>query len=165
MQNLEDLILRSKTRSEIDTNKISFQKFGDNSQVLTGEPAKKIEVIFSNYKSTTFDYNEINKTYLISQFDDKMTDGEYNCQVSKENVIVIKARTFYLDEKGHKGIEFTKGSGLFFSRGKKIDINWQKSNENSSFEYTLSLSGEELIIPPGTSYICVISLDAKVNIS
>jgi hypothetical protein len=164
-QKLLDGIFRTKTRYEIKKDKVIFQVFGISSQISSNVPAQKIDVTFSNYKSTTFEYDETKKVYLVSQFDTKQMDSEYDSQVSVKNVIILWAKVFSLDEKGHKGIELTNGKGYFCSDGKKIDIKWEKSDENASFVYTHTDTGERLVMPPGNSYVSITSLESEVKVN
>lgn len=160
-QRLIDGVLRNKTRYTLNKEKVIFQTFSDQSQVLSGKEAKKLTVKFSNYKTTIFDYSEDKKSYLVSQFDNKQFDDKYNCQNDRENVIILKAKVFDINAKGLKGIELTNGSGKYMSNGKVIDINWEKSSKDASFKFSTT-NNDLLNLLPGKIYTCIVPINASV---
>ena len=56
------------------------------------------------------------------------------------------------------------GEGQYISKGKTINIKWSKASAKDPIKYTTN-NGSELIMIPGQSYICVVPLDAQVDIS
>lgn len=91
-------------------------------------------------------------------------DGKYNCQVSRENIIVLRAKVFNINERGLKGIDLSEGEGYYMSNGKVIDIRWRKAAEGAPFEYKTE-DGQTLAMMPGASYVCIVPKDANVSIS
>jgi hypothetical protein len=161
-QKLVDGIIRNGTRFQIDKNKVSFQAFDNNSQVLNGKDTKELAVKFSGYKNTSFNYNEEKGNYLVSQFNEKQMDGQYNCQVERKNVVVLKTKIHDINGSGLKDVELKKGQGIYMGGGKSIDINWKKSKEGASFEYSTK-EGQDLLMIPGNIYVCVASESSEIS--
>lgn len=140
------------------------QKFGSNSQVNNGETAKNIIAEFSNYKSTSFKYDENEQTYIVSQFGEEMYDDTYDIHNTAENVLVLNVNSYLIDSE-HVNLDIVgNGSGYYMSSGKAIKINWSKSNSDSPIEYTTE-SGEALIMKPGRQYVCCIPVSQSVQFS
>lgn len=146
-------------------NDYSFKTaFSENSPVLSGKDAKKLIAKFSGYKSTVFDYDETNKTYLVSQFDKPQIDANKNVQNSKPNVIILRAETKSVDKTELLDIDLVgNGEGYYMSNGKIIEINWSRPNDNVSFSYTAK-DGSSVSLLPGQSYVCVMTKNAKVTV-
>lgn len=140
------------------------QKFGNNSQVDTGKSAVKISAKFSNYKTTSFEYNKKEKTYIVSQFGEEMFDSTYNTHNTAENVLVLNVNSYLIDDE-HVNLDLVgNGEGYYMNGGKAIKIKWSKSSSDSPIEYTLE-NGEELIMKPGRQYVCCIPLSNEAEYS
>lgn len=159
-QGVKNNSVREKTENTVT------QKFGENSQVNSGENANKMTVTFSTYKSTSFEYDKKNKTYNISQFGEKMQDSAYNIQNTADNVIAIKVNTEIVDNEGHAMLDLAgySGTGYYMSGGKGIEIKWSKASESSQLVYTTA-GGEELVMNPGRQYVCCLPLNGEISIS
>lgn len=154
----------NKFRTKLADNYIYSQKFGENSQVLSGSNANTITATFSGYKYTTFSYDEQNQTYLISQFKGPQMDDNIKKQNSKPNVIFIDVFAQNIDNTELLKLDITgSGSGKYFSKGKFIDINWVRKNDNSPFEF-FTANNDPLVMIPGKSYVCLLAQWAHVKI-
>ena len=162
IKGIEDAGVRSTLRSDYNF-KQSFSE--TDSQVGSGNPAQNVEVVFSYYKSTVFEYNNEKETYMISQFDKPQMDDNKDIQNSKQNVIIIRADVTTINsENDLKAIKIIgSGEGQYISHGKVINIKWAKASANDPIKYTAA-NGSNLIMMPGQSYICVVPLDAQVDI-
>ncbi|MDR1467036.1 MAG: DUF3048 domain-containing protein [Oscillospiraceae bacterium] len=161
---LIDAIKINGTRYKIDEKKTMFQIFDEDSQILEGLPANEIEVKFSGYKSTTFTYDSGSENYLVSQFDGKQFDGEYNSQIERENILILKTKISSMNSKGLKAVELKSGQGFYMSAGKMIEIEWKKDSKEAPFKYKVK-NGGNLIMLPGKSYICVVPNDTDISVS
>ncbi|MDQ5983300.1 MAG: putative lipoprotein YerB [Eubacteriales bacterium SKADARSKE-1] len=150
-------------KTTLDSNYSFKTDFSENSPVLSGKDAKKLTAKFSGYKSTVFDYDETNKTYLVSQFDKPQMDANKNIQNSKPNVIILRAETKSVDKTELLDINLLgTGEGYYMSNGKIIDIIWSRPNDNVSFKYATK-DGNAVPLLPGQSYVCVMTKTAKVT--
>lgn len=152
-QGISDLGFDTKYKSGYS----SKLKFSDkNNSLDNGETANKLTATFSNYKTTTFDYDSKNQTYLISQFGTAQKDG--NTQNSKQNVIAFYIPT-YTEPNSDKLQQMDlvgSGEGYYLSHGKAVKITWHKDSvADSPFYYTTS-DGKDLVMYPGQTYVCCV---------
>ena len=131
------------------------QQFGICSSLENGYDAESVNVTFSNYKSTCFEYDSKKKIYNVSQYGEDMMDSTYHTNVKVENIIVIGVKNYMIDDE-HVGLELlSSGTGYYISGGKAIKINWSKLTEESPIYYTTE-EGRELIMNPGRQYVCCV---------
>lgn len=141
-------------------------KFTDTPVTAAGEAANNVDVYFSNYKGTYFEYSEEDKVYYVSQYGGAYKDGNTDEQVNVKNLIVIYGDTFGIsgDSKGRLDADFTgEGTGYYCCEGKYIPITWEREDDMSEFKY-LKADGTDLELAVGNSYICIVDLDRTVDI-
>lgn len=152
-QGIKDLGFETEYKSGYS----SKLKFSDkNSSVDSGETANKLTATFSTYKTTTFDYDATNKTYLISQFGTAQKDGEV--QNSKQNVIAFYIPT-YNEPNSDKLQQMDlvgSGEGYYLSHGKAVKITWHKDSVADSPFYYTTADGKDLVMYPGQTYVCCV---------
>ena len=164
-EKLSQAISKKAYNTQMDKNYTFKTKFSDDSPVLSGNDATKLNVKFSGYKSTVFDYDAEKKTYLVSQFDKPQMDGNKNIQNAKPNVLVLRADTTLIPKTELLSIDLIgSGDGYYMSNGKIIEINWHRENDNSLFTYTTK-DGKDVPLLKGQSYICIVSKSAPVSYS
>ena len=140
------------------------QKFGDNSQVNSGSTAEKITVPFSSYKTTSFEYDEKENVYVVSQFGEEMYDSTYDVHETVENVLVLNVNSYLIDDE-HVNLDLVgTGEGYYINGGKSIKIKWSKADSDSPLRYTTE-DGDELIMKAGRQYVCCIPLSNQAEIS
>jgi hypothetical protein len=156
-------IKKNNVRLKVDKNKTG-PLFNEDSPVLNGSAAENLIAPFSTYKSTDFTYDPSKKTYLISQFNKPQMDGQANVQNSKENIIILRVKISDINKSSLKSIELTgQGEGQYMSRGKIMDIKWEKTSDDAPLKYTTT-DGKPLALLPGQFYVCAVSTDAKVSV-
>lgn len=150
-------------RRSLNDSYVHTQKFGEESQVLSGSSANKLTVKFSGYKSTVFDYDADSKSYLISQFGKPQFDALENKQNSKPNIIVIQTDVNNVGQTELLEMKLTgSGSGKYMSGGKIIDITWSRSHDDEPIKY-LTADNKPLIMMPGKTYVCVVSKTSEIT--
>lgn len=164
-EKLSQAIAKKSYNTLMDKNYKFRTSFSDDSPVLSGNDAKQLNVKFSGYKSTVFDYDTEKKTYLVSQFDKPQMDGNKNIQNSKPNVLVLRADTSLIPKTELLSINLTgSGDGYYMSHGKIIEINWHRTDDNSHFTYTTK-DGKDVPLLRGQTYTCIVSKTAPVSYS
>ncbi|WP_053943459.1 DUF3048 domain-containing protein [Kallipyga gabonensis] len=77
--------------------------------------------------------------------------------VLSTNVIIQYANSYIYDNKGHKAFDsIGEGKGFYVTGGKVIPIRWEKSDDHINPTRFLTEDGEELVLNPGLTWICVI---------
>ncbi|NLL39460.1 MAG: DUF3048 domain-containing protein [Clostridiales bacterium] len=141
--------------------------FADDGTPENGESAQVMKVKFSDYKTGVFEYDPQSGLYMASQYGEIMADGNTGEQVGVKNLLVLYASVGNLenDAYGRIAIDLTgSGKGLFASGGKYIPITWKKDGYTSQFEYFLE-DGTDLIFGRGSTYICIVPINSKVEIN
>lgn len=164
-EKLVQAINKKGYNTQIDNNYKFKMNFSNDSPVLSGKDATKLIAKFSGYKSTVFDYDEKNQTYLVSQFDKPQMDGNKNIQNSKPNVIILRAETSQVPKTELLNINLIgSGEGYYMSHGKIIEINWKRNNDNELFTYSTK-DGKDVPLLKGQTYVCVMTKTAPVTFS
>ena len=141
-------------------------KFVEDATPVNGVDAQSINVSFSGYKSTGFDYDADSGKYLVSEFDAPYMDEQAGKQVSVENVIIIQTTIEPLnDRKGRVAVYLTgEGDGFFACNGKVEKIHWQK--KKARYTYTLTdESGNEVDLGIGKTFVCVLDKARPITVN
>lgn len=148
-------------RTDSDTDK--GMKFSDTPSSISGDKATNMNVVFSSYKSTSFEYSSKKKVYTVNQFGAAQYDSEYSVNNTVSNVLVIRTDVYQIDDEGHMSFDVIgSGSGYYMSGGRVINITWQKSSSSDPIHYYTS-DGKELEMMRGKSYVCIIPRDSDVS--
>lgn len=140
------------------------QRFGDDSQVLSGTSATTVTAKFSGYKSSVFTYDEPTQTYLISQFNRPQMDDNFKRQNSKPNIILMNVYGQNIDNTELLALDIIgRGTGKYISHGKCIDITWSRDTDTSPFSY-FTKDGIPLTMLPGKIYTCLLAQWARADI-
>lgn len=127
-----------------------------------GEATESLTVTFSNYKSTTFRYDEESSLYRVEQYGEAYIDGNDGSQISVTNVIVLRAPCTVVDDAGRLSIDLTSGEGWFACGGFLCPITWEKGDADQPLRCYDS-SGQPLVLGAGKSYICIIPLSRTLT--
>ena len=127
---------------------------------LAGQAAGSVEIPFSYYKSTSFEYSESTGKYMASQFGGPLIDGADKSQLGFTNLIILKADYGFIDSTEKRTIELSKGDGWFCCGGSVVPIKWEKGGINDQLKY-YSANGEPLTLKSGKSYIGIVPTDCE----
>lgn len=123
----------------------------------TTEPANKISIKYSNYRTSNYEYDGTNKVYLRSMGSKKNTDLVTGKQYEVKNIIVYGVKYSTYTDHGYSGYQklnnIGTGEGYYITNGIAIPITWTKDNEKSRTIYKIKETGEELIVNDGNTYI------------
>ncbi len=145
---------------------ICNMKFGKPSSE-GGLPASSLKVEFSGYKTGIFDYSGGDGLYHISQYGEPYKDGNTGKQAAVKNLLVLYAEhsSVSRDDPMHLDIDLVgSGEGIYACNGKYVEIIWTKKSCDSQFAYRLK-DGSDLIFSPGTTYINILPIERKAQIS
>lgn len=138
--------------------------FAENGEVTlaNGASAKKITPGYAVNKPW-FEYNETDKLYYRFQYGDKQIDVETGNQLAYKNIIMQNVK-YYDYGDGYYYIYTTgSGTGKYITNGKAIDITWKKDTEFGVTKY-YDLSGKEIEINTGKTWVCIIQNEGNVTI-
>lgn len=139
--------------------------FSDTDVTLdNGEDAK---VVAPGYvvNKPWFEYNEETGLYDRYQYKAAHVDGANGEQLAYKNIIfqvcdyAVEPDGKYLDIK----TAAQSGSGKYITNGKAIDITWTKEVEDGIGTY-YDMDGNELLMNPGKTFVCIILNDAADRI-
>lgn len=128
-----------------------------------GDAVNSLTVNFSNYKSTTFRYNQENGLYFVEQYGDNYIDGNDGSQVAVTNVIILKTTCTVVDDAGRITVDLSSGEGWFTCGGAIRPITWEKGSANQPLRY-YDESGSPLVLGEGKTYVCIIPLSRDFTV-
>ncbi len=119
------------------------------------KPANKINIVFSSSRSTSFEYDSVNKVYKRFQNTYIHKDYVTGSQYTAKNIITyqISNSTISGDDKGRQTLEnIGKGTGFYISEGYAVPITWEKSSRSSKTIYKYN-DGTIIKVNDGNTYI------------
>ena len=139
-------------------------KFVEDATPANGFDASSIDVSFSGYKSTGFEYDADSGKYLVSEFGSPYMDEQAGKQVSVENVIIVQTDIVPLnDRKGRVAVYLTgEGSGYFACNGKMERITWKKEKARYTYSF-YDENGNEVNLGVGKSFVCVLDKGRPIS--
>lgn len=139
----------------------------DMASIENAEKADEIEIRYSDYHTTSYEYDVENKVYKRSMSNKANVDLETGEQYTAKNIIIYKVRNYTLNDGEGKGRQeldnIGKGEGYFITGGYVIPITWEKTSHSGQTVYQYE-NGEELIVNDGNTFIQICPTNAKINI-
>ena len=118
-------------------------------------PANKIYIEFSASRSTSFEYDSVNKVYNRFQNDIIHKDYVTGLQYTAKNIITYQVENYTIsgDDKGRQTLgNIGSGTGWYISEGYAVPITWEKSSRSSKTIYKYT-DGTEIKVNDGNTYI------------
>jgi len=129
--------------------------------------ADSVELEYSDYHTTSYEYDAENKLYKRSMSGKANVDLETGKQYTAKNIIVYKVKNYTLNDgegKGRQELEnIGNGTGYYISNGQAVSITWEKSSDSSQTVYKYS-NGEELVVNDGNTFIQILPMDGEIEI-
>lgn len=118
-------------------------------------PANKVYIEYSGSRSTSFEYDSINKVY--NRFQNNIVHKDYltGLQYTAKNIITYQVENNNIsgDNKGRQDItNVGSGTGWYISEGYAVPITWEKSSRSSKTIYKYN-NGSEIKVNDGNTYI------------
>lgn len=119
--------------------------------------ANRVYIDYSGVRSTTFEYDSVNKVYLRSQ---GTANGTYEHvdyvtkeQYTAKNIITYQVENYSVDSYGRQALNTVgSGTGYYITEGYAIPITWSKTSRASQTKYYY-LNGQEIDVNDGNTYI------------
>ena len=117
--------------------------------------ANKIYIDYSASRSTSFEYDSVNKVYKRFQNDIAHTDYVTKEQYTSKNIITYQVTNYNIPGggKNRQTIEnIGSGTGWYITEGYAVPITWEKSSRSSQTIYKYA-DGTEIKVNDGNTYI------------
>lgn len=129
-------------------------------------PANKVYIEYSASRSTSFEYDDINKVY--NRFQNNIAHKDYSTglQYTAKNIITYQLNNYTIsgDNKGRQNVEnIGNGTGWFITEGYAVPITWEKSSRSSKTVYKYT-DGTEIKVNDGNTYIQIQPNNKKISI-
>ena len=120
------------------------------------QSAQEVEIVYSNYHTTSYVYDEERKVYLRSMAGVENVDLETGEQYTAKNIIVYDLDNYALNDGSGKDRQeldnIGTGTGYYITNGYAVPITWEKSDhdEQTVYRYT---NGTEIDVNDGNTFI------------
>ncbi len=129
--------------------------------------ASNIDLEYSYYHTTSYEYDEENKVYKRSMSGQANVDLETGEQYTAKNIIIYKVNNYTLNDGQNKGRQelenIGSGSGYYISNGYSVPITWEKTSHSGQTVYKYE-NGEEITVNDGNTFIQILPEDAEITI-
>ena len=119
--------------------------------------ANKVTIKYSNYRTSSYEYNSSLKKYLRNIGNKKNTDLVTGKQYEVKNIIAYGVKYTTYTDHGYSGYQkisnIGTGDGYYITNGVALPITWSKTDEKSKTVYKIKETGEELKVNDGNTYI------------
>ena len=120
------------------------------------QSADKIDIKYSYYHTTSYEYDEENKVYKRSMSDKPNVDLITGEQYTAKNIIVYALSNYTLNDGENKGRQelsnIGSGTGYYITEGMAVPITWEKESHSEQTVYKYE-DGEEITVNDGNTFI------------
>jgi len=143
---------RTELKSDFEPH---FKFYNEDTDIAEGTNCNKISLKYP-YNKPYLVYNSSDKLYYRYQFDEIHKDSNTGEQLAFKNIIVQFVKEWDIDKNGYQTMELenAEGTGYYITNGKMAQITWKK-NESKKWMRYYDLTGQELTLNPGKTYIAV----------
>lgn len=139
----------------------------DMSKIEGAKPATSIDLKYSYYHTTSYEYDEENKVYKRSMSNKPNVDLVTGEQYTAKNIIIYEVENYTLNDgsgKGRQELEnIGSGTGYLVSDGYSVPITWEKTTHSGQTVYKY-MNGEEIKVNDGSTYIQICPTSGKITI-
>jgi len=157
-------------RLEYSEDYSGHYQFAKGDEIIVLEDGYNVTYIEPGYtiNQAWFEYDVATGLYARFQYGDKHIDQLTGEQLMYKNIIIQYSWWENFDDNGYLNIDtIYGGTGVFITNGKAIDIIWDKETEFGPTRYYDIVSGEEIILNQGKTWVCVIqdSYESRVEMT
>lgn len=143
-----------------DTNKDLLLNYSVDEITLNekeeAQSAQEVKIVYSDYHTTSYEYDEVNKNYKRSMSGKANVDLVTGEQYTAKNIIVYAVSNYTLNDGDNKGRQELNnvgtGTGYYITEGYAVPITWEKTSHSSQTVYRYN-DGEEITVNDGNTFI------------
>ena len=133
----------------------------------TAKDCEKVTIPFSEYTTTSFEYDSITKRYTKFEDGKKLIDFNTKDDLTTKNIIVVKVKNTDLNDGSGKGRQEIDNigtlEGWYITNGKAIEITASKASRTDQTVYKNS-KGQEIKVNDGNTFIIMCPTTSDVTI-
>lgn len=133
-----------------------------------GTIANTVTIPYSDWNKVKYIYNEETKNYQRYSKGIEETDWNTEEKITTKNIIITFAKNTTLNDGENKGRQTLSNvktlDGYYITNGKAIQITCEKSTRSGATVYK-DLSGKEIEVNDGNTYVQICPIDAQVTIT
>ncbi len=130
-------------------------------------PASSVIIKYSNYHTTSYEYDSENRVYKRTMSGVPNTDLDSGVQYTAKNIITYKVEDTTLPDTENKGRRDLKnigsGEGYYITNGYAVPITWEKSSRRAQTIYKYK-DGSEIVVNDGNTFIQIQPLNQALTI-
>ena len=130
--------------------------------------ANNVSIRYSNYHTTSYEYDSENKVYKRTMSGVANTDLDTGIQYTTKNIITYKIEDVALADTENKGRRDIKnigsGEGYFITNGYAVPITWEKSSRSGQTVYKYK-DGTEIEVNDGNTFIQIQPTNQNLTIN
>ena len=132
------------------------------------EKATSVYIKYSNYHSTSYEYDEENKVYKRFMSGKANVDLETGEQYTAKNIIVYSVQNYTINDGENKGRQelnnIGSGSGYYITDGYAVPITWEKTSHSGQTVYKYA-DGTEITVNDGNTFIQIYPKTGELTIT
>ena len=127
--------------------------------------ANNVSLKYSNYQTTSYQYDSENKYYLRFMDGKQHLDKTTQKQLHYKNIIIQSVENYSLDSYGRQDLNTVgDGEGYYVTNGYALPITWEKSERDSKTVYKY-LDGSKVKVNDGNTFIQIIPITTTPEFS
>lgn len=155
---IDQLGYRQTFKEDYDGHFI-FAEEGTETTLDDGMTANVVRLDNFKHNNPWFEYDPETKKYKRFQFGEAQIDELTGEQLTCDNIILLYASCPPYDGNGYLNIDvMTPGKGKFITRGKAVDIRWEKDAPWGVTHY-IDTNEQEIRVNTGTTWILIVQDD------
>ena len=155
-----------------DTNKDLLLNYSvdeiDLSTLAGAESAVEVKIKYSDYQTTSYEYDEENKVYKRSMSGKANVDLETGEQYTAKNIIVYSVQNYTINDGENKGRQdlnnIGSGNGYYITDGYAVPITWEKTSHSGQTVYKYA-DGTEITVNDGNTFIQIYPKTGELTIT
>lgn len=147
-------LLLNYTTDEVDLSKMEGSMKADN-----------IEIEYSNYTTTTYEYDSVNKVYKRFMSGEAHKDLDTGKQYTTKNIITYQVKNSSYDSYGRQELDnIGSGEGYYITNGYAVPITWEKTCRSCKTVYKYT-DGSTIKLSDGNTWIQIQPLNKVLDIT